>query len=93
MGRYGINTEKAFGVSMPLLRQIAKKLGKSHSLALQLWASGIHKARILACLVEEPALVSEVRLKLGSKILILGISVISDVLTSFGKQVLHTVNA
>lgn len=59
MGRYGINTEKAFGVSMPLLRQIAKKLGKSHSLALQLWASGIHKARILACLVEEPALVSE----------------------------------
>jgi 3-methyladenine DNA glycosylase AlkD len=57
MGRYGINTERALGVSMPLLRQTKKKLGKSHSLALELWASGIHEARILACMVEEPALV------------------------------------
>jgi len=59
MGRYGINTERALGVSMPWLRQTAKKFGKNHSLALELWASGIHEARILACLVEDPALVSE----------------------------------
>ena len=43
---------------MPLLRE-AKGPGKSHSLALELWASGIHGARILACLVEEPALILE----------------------------------
>jgi 3-methyladenine DNA glycosylase AlkD len=43
---------------MPLLRE-AKGPGKSHSLALELWASGIHRARILACLVEEPALILE----------------------------------
>jgi hypothetical protein len=37
---------------MPWFRQKAKKLGKNHSLALELLASGIHEAPILACLVE-----------------------------------------
>jgi 3-methyladenine DNA glycosylase AlkD len=44
---------------MPLLRQTAKGPGKSHSLAFELRASGIHEARILDCLVEEPVSFSE----------------------------------
>ena len=52
MARYGINTQGTLGVSMPIVRQLARKAGKSHELAGQLWQSGIHEARILATLVD-----------------------------------------
>jgi 3-methyladenine DNA glycosylase AlkD len=55
MARYGIITENALGVSMPILRAIAKRINKNHQLALKLWASGIHEARVLAGLVAEPS--------------------------------------
>ncbi len=58
MARYGINVENAFGVSVVELRKIAKRLGSNHELALALWATGNHEARILACFVDVPALVS-----------------------------------
>ena len=54
MARYGIATENALGVSMPFLRGMAKKIGKDHALAGELWDSGIHEARILACLIDDP---------------------------------------
>jgi len=54
MARYGINTDKALGVSIPNFRKIAKREGKDHGLARALWASRIHEARILAAMVEEP---------------------------------------
>jgi 3-methyladenine DNA glycosylase AlkD len=59
MARYGINTRGTLGVSMPLLRAIGKRIGKDHSLALALWRSGIHEARILASLVDDPARVTD----------------------------------
>jgi len=59
MARYGINTKRAFGVSMPYLRATAKKLGRNHALATQLWGSGVHEARILASLIDEPSAVTE----------------------------------
>jgi len=59
MARFGINSKNTLGVSIPLLRKIAKESGKNHTLAGELWASGIHEARILASYVEEPASVSE----------------------------------
>ena len=59
MARYGINPEGALGVSIPALRKMAKGLGKDHGLALELWASGIHEARILAGMVDDPELVTE----------------------------------
>jgi len=58
MGRYGINTETALGVPMPVLRSLAREIGRDHELAESLWASGVHEARILATLVEEPARVT-----------------------------------
>jgi 3-methyladenine DNA glycosylase AlkD len=58
MARYGINVENAFGVSVYELRRIAKRLGTNHVLALALWATGNHEARLLACFVDDPALVS-----------------------------------
>lgn len=59
MARYGINVENAFGVSIYQLRWIAKRVGTDHSLALSLWATGNHEARLLACFVDDPSAVTE----------------------------------
>ena len=58
MARYGINVERAFGVSVFELRRIAKRLGTDHDLALALWATGLHEARLLAAFVDDPAKVT-----------------------------------
>ncbi|HEV8563343.1 MAG TPA: DNA alkylation repair protein [Actinomycetota bacterium] len=55
MARVGIDVERALGVSIPNVRRIAKRFGRDHALALQLWDSGLHEARILATLVAEPS--------------------------------------
>jgi 3-methyladenine DNA glycosylase AlkD len=58
MARYGINVENAFGVSVYELRKVAKRLGTDHDLALALWATRNHEARLLACFVDDPAAVT-----------------------------------
>lgn len=59
MARFGIRPKaKVLGVYMPVLRKIAKEAGKNHILAQKLWQSGIHEAKILAGMVDEPKLVS-----------------------------------
>lgn len=58
MARYGINPKGTLGVTIPLIRGLAKKAGRSHELAAELWESGVHEARILAALVDEPARVT-----------------------------------
>lgn len=57
MARYGINTGHALGVPMPAIRNLARRQ-RNHALALELWATGIHEARILAALVDDPKQVS-----------------------------------
>lgn len=59
MARYGINTERALGLTVTELRGIARPYRRDHDLARRLWASGIHEARILASLVDDPARVTE----------------------------------
>ena len=59
MARFGISSKNTLGLSVPTLRAMAKKLGKDHGLAQALWRSGIHEARILAAMVDEPAKVTE----------------------------------
>jgi 3-methyladenine DNA glycosylase AlkD len=56
--RYGIDTSRSLGISAPELRRLAREAGRSHRLALDLWASGIREARILAALVDDPAQVT-----------------------------------
>ncbi len=63
MARFGINVANAFGVSVNELRKVAKRLGTDHSLALALWATGNHEARLLACFVDDPAVVGEEQLE------------------------------
>ena len=59
MARFGINPRNTLGVSMPELRKLGKNIGRDHVLALKLWDSGIHEARILAALIDEPKKVTE----------------------------------
>ncbi len=67
MARYGINVANAYGVSVYTLREIGKEIGKDHELALKLWASGIHEARLLACLIDRPDMVTEEQLERWAK--------------------------
>jgi 3-methyladenine DNA glycosylase AlkD len=59
MARFGINPHNALGISVAKLRAIAREIGRDHDLALGLWASGIHEARLLATIVDDPVLVSK----------------------------------
>jgi len=54
MARFGIKSKKVLGLCMPDITAIAKRAGKNHRLAQELWATGIYDARILAALVDEP---------------------------------------
>jgi 3-methyladenine DNA glycosylase AlkD len=67
MARYGINSENTLGVSIPSLRAMAKRIGTDHALARELWASGIHEARILAGLVDDFAMVTAAQLERWAK--------------------------
>ena len=59
MARYGINPKNTLGISAPILRNMAKEIGKDHKLALKLWKTGLREARSLAALVDEPDSVTE----------------------------------
>lgn len=59
MARFGINSKFALGVYIPVLRSLAKKIGKNHQLAQDLWKTKIHEARILASMIDEPEKVTE----------------------------------
>jgi 3-methyladenine DNA glycosylase AlkD len=63
MQRYGIRFDKAYGCNIPFLRKLAKQFKKDHYLAKELWATGIHEARIMACLIDDPKEVTEVQME------------------------------
>jgi 3-methyladenine DNA glycosylase AlkD len=59
MQRYGIDNTHTIGVRLPELRKLAKVIKKNHQLAFDLWGTGLHEARLLASLIDDPALVTE----------------------------------
>lgn len=63
MARFGINPNGTLGISIPNLRRIARRVGPDHGLALCLWASRVHEARILAAFVDDPEMVTEAQLE------------------------------
>ena len=62
MARFGIKPQNTFGVKIPELRNIAKKIGKDHNLAKKLWESGYRETGILACMIEDPSRVASEQL-------------------------------
>lgn len=67
MARFGINPERALGVSIPRLQALAKTIGRDTSLADALWASRLHEARILACMLADPAQITAGRMERWAK--------------------------
>jgi len=74
MARFGISSKNTLGVGMPYLRDLARTVKKEakrekdvsgyrHDLALKLWNSKIHEARIVAVLVDDPDLVTEAQME------------------------------
>ena len=53
MAYFGVRVPRAHGIPQPVLHRLARRIGKNHKLAEQLWLSGIHEARILATLIGE----------------------------------------
>jgi 3-methyladenine DNA glycosylase AlkD len=58
LARFGIVAKNVYGVSKPKLDELARKIGRNHSLGVELWETGNHDARILAGLVAERKLVT-----------------------------------
>jgi 3-methyladenine DNA glycosylase AlkD len=54
MARYAIVAPRAFGVSVAMIQQLGKRLGRDHALAAALWETGWYEARMLAAFVDEP---------------------------------------
>ena len=63
MARVGINVDRALGVSIPTCRRIARAHRGDHELALDLWPSGIHEARILSSMVDDATQVSPAQME------------------------------
>ncbi|HPI29694.1 MAG TPA: DNA alkylation repair protein [Bacteroidales bacterium] len=63
MARFGIATGQAFGVPLPALRQKAKSYKKNRALALDLWQSGYHEARIMATMIDDCKQVTEAQME------------------------------
>jgi 3-methyladenine DNA glycosylase AlkD len=58
MKRFGIENINALGIPVPELRKLARVIKPDHALALELWKTGLHEARLLASMIDDPALVS-----------------------------------
>jgi hypothetical protein len=50
-------------VRIPDLRGLARHIGTDHHLALALWKTGMHEARILACLIDDRERVTEAQVE------------------------------
>src|SRR5689334_12017050 len=56
---FGISTETSYGLTTPQTKAIAKKIGKNHALALELWKTKVHEARHIAGLIADPSQTDE----------------------------------
>lgn len=66
MARFKIDTSTALGIPLPLIRSLGKPYKKDHELALALWQTDIHEARIMATYIDNPAKVTSEQIELWS---------------------------
>ena len=59
MKRFGIESEKIFGVKLAQIEYIRKIIKRDHPLALELWDTRYHEARHLAALLADPKIIEE----------------------------------
>lgn len=63
MAKVGITVDRALGVSIPACRKLARRHRGDHELALGLWATGVHEARIVASMIDDPDRVDRAQLE------------------------------
>jgi len=63
MARFGIRAKVVYGVAKPKMDELAHRIGKDHDLSLELWATGVHDARILAGMIDEPSRVTAAQME------------------------------
>lgn len=63
LARFGIDAPTALGVSMANIQKLAKRLGRDHALAEELWATGVYEARLLCAFVEQPERVTAAQME------------------------------
>jgi 3-methyladenine DNA glycosylase AlkD len=63
MARFGIRAKVAYGVAKPKMDELARRMGRDHELALELWDTGVHDARILAGMIDEPGRVTAAQME------------------------------
>jgi 3-methyladenine DNA glycosylase AlkD len=67
MARYAIVAKKVFGVSVGDLRELGKKVGRDHALAMALWKTGWYEARMLTPFIDEPSAVTPAQMDRQAK--------------------------
>jgi 3-methyladenine DNA glycosylase AlkD len=55
MARFGISTERTFGVPLSEIRPLSRKIRRNQERALALWETGWRDARLIAGFTAEPA--------------------------------------
>jgi 3-methyladenine DNA glycosylase AlkD len=63
MAYFGVIVPRAHGISAPVLHALARRIGKNHELAEEIWATDLHEARILATLIGESAKVASAQME------------------------------
>src|SRR3990170_820605 len=58
MERFGIRTDRTFGVPMTVLRPLGRSIKRNHERALALWETGSREARLLAAFTADPKRIS-----------------------------------
>ena len=54
MARFGLTPDGRVGVSVPAMRDLARRIGQNHHLALRLWRTKLQEARMLASMIADP---------------------------------------
>lgn len=65
--RFGITGGNRIGVSVTTLRAIGKPHRRDHQLALDLWQTGVHEARMLAAIIDDPTKVTKAQMELWAR--------------------------
>ncbi len=60
---YKIETTEAYGIRTPDLKKIAKKHKPDHKLAIELWQTNIHEAKLLSLFLDDPKQVDDIRIE------------------------------
>lgn len=58
---FGIQEMKMLNIKHDQLQSLADEIGTCHELAVSLWSSNIYEAKMLACMIADPAAISEDR--------------------------------